>query len=192
LGPLKFALWVFGGLLFLGVVALCFFVGFLVANIFASPFFDLLSERVERIEMGKTALESAQQSLWQDVRGLGRVMLEELRRVVFFILIQLVIVFVGLIPGGQIVALPASFLAAALFLTLDMSSYALDRRRLSFAKKREWLSKHRFAVVGYGAVALLACALPGLNWFAMPWFVTSGTLMVLRFPPEPESLPETI
>ncbi len=178
-GPGKLLLYLFGLILFLGLAALCFLGGFLVANVLASPFHDILSERVERIAMGACDGTSSE-GLWANVKDVGRAVTEELKRTGAFLLIQALILALGLIPGGQLVALPCAIGVAVLFLALDMSSYALDRRRLGFAAKRRWLSENRPMVVGFGAVAFVACLVPGVNLLAMPWFVTGGTLLVMR------------
>ena len=72
------------------------------------------------------------------------------------------------------------------FLPLDYASYALDRRQLTFRDKRAWLLSNKPAVAGFGAAAFLTCAVPGLNFAAMPLLVVGGTLLALRHP-QPES-----
>ncbi len=178
-GPGKLVLSLFGLLLFLAIAALCFLGGFLVANVLAAPFHEILSGRVERIATGACD-DLSPEGLWANVKDVGRSVIEELKRTGVFLLIQVCILATGVIPGGQLVALPAAIVVAVLFLALDMSSYALDRRRLGFAAKRRWLSENRALVVGFGGVAFVACLVPGVNFLAMPWFVTGGTLLVLR------------
>ncbi len=179
IAPGKFLVFALGLLAFLALLALCFLGGFLVANVLASPFHDLLSERVERIAAG-TCEGDSPEGLWANVKEVGRIVKEELKRTAVFLLIQLLIFAVGLFPGGQLFALPCSIAVAAKFLALDMASYSLDRRRMSFAAKRRWLSENRARVSGFGGLAFVVCLVPGLNWLAMPWFVTGGTLLVMR------------
>lgn len=182
IGPAKLGLWLVSGLLFLLVVVVLFLMGFLVANILASPFLDLLSERVERLVKGKT--DESSEGFWEAVKEVRRTVFEEIRRTGVFIVLQMGVLALGLIPGVQVLAVPLSVAITIFFLTLDMASYSLDRRRFSFAEKRRWLSVNRYPVTAFGAVAMFACAIPGVNWFVMPWFVTGGTLFVLRSCPE--------
>jgi uncharacterized protein involved in cysteine biosynthesis len=115
-------------------------------------------------------------------------MLQELRRTVFFVSVTGSLGLFGLVvPGAQIVAAPALALFGALFLTLDYASYVLDRRGLPFRAKWRWARRHAPATLAFGGAALLVCAVPGLNFVAMPVLVAAGTLLVLRHPPE--SLP---
>ncbi len=182
IGPAKFALWLVSGLLFLLAVALLFLLGFLVANILAAPFLDLLSQRVEILVKGKG--EEASEGFWDVVKEVQRSIFEEIRRTGAFLLLQSAVLLLGFIPGLQILAMPLAIGIAVFFLTLDMASYALDRRRFSFAEKRRWLFSNRYSVVAFGSLAMFACAVPGVNWFVMPWFVTGGTLFVLRSCPD--------
>lgn len=186
IGPAKFILWLVSGLLFLLAVALLFLMGFLIANILAAPFLDLLSARVEKLVKGKG--EEVPEGFWGFVKELTRTVLEELRRTGVFLLLQSCVLLLGLIPVLQILAVPIAIGIAVLFLTLDMASYALDRRKFSFAEKRQWLSANRYSVMGFGSLAMFACAVPGVNWFVMPWFVTGGTLFVLRSCPDEDEL----
>ena len=57
-------------------------------------------------------------------------------------------------------------------------------RRLTFAQKRRWLLDRGPVTVGFGGAAFVTCAIPGLNFLAMPLLVVAGTLLVLRDPPE--------
>ncbi len=182
IGPAKFGLWLVSGLLFLFAVALLFLLGFLIANILAAPFLDLLSQRVESLVKGKG--EEIPEGFWDVVKEIKRTILEEIRRTGAFLLLQSAVLLLGLVPGLQLLAMPMAIGIAVFFLTLDMSSYALDRRRFSFAEKRRWLSANRYSVVAFGSLAMFACAVPGVNWFVMPWFVTGGTLFVLRSCPD--------
>ena len=112
-------------------------------------------------------------------------MREELRRLVFFLGVWLLLAILGvLVPGGQVVAPPLMTLFTLFFLPLDYASYTLDRRRLSFRQKRQWLLGHAGSMLGFGLAAFLVCAIPVLNLLAMPVLVVSGTLLALRHAPE--------
>lgn len=183
IGPGKFLLWLLGKLLSLGFAVTCVVVALLLASLIASPFHDTLSRRVEQIETGMVS-EPGDQGFRATLREGGRAAREELRRVVFFLVVWLLLLLVGIfVPGGQLVAPPVLTLFTVLFLPLDYASYTLDRRQLSFRDKRRWLVRHVGAALGYGAAAFLLCAVPVVNLVAMPILVVAGTLLVLRNPP---------
>ena len=105
----------------------------------------------------------------------------------FFVSLALPLVVAGvLVPGAQLVTGPALVVVTVFFLPLDYAGFTLDRRRLSFKARRRWLLVHRDAVLGFGAAAFLVCLVPGLNLLAMPVLVAGGTLLALRYQPEPE------
>ncbi len=182
IGPAKLLLALAGALAFAALAGAIFVAALLVASLLASPFLDALSRRVEETLAG--AAPEAEQGWLDSVRGGGRAALDELRRLGFFLALQLGIATAGLVvPGGQLLAPLAMTLATLLFLPLEYASFALDRRRMSFREKRRWVLRRPALMLGYGAAAFLACLVPGLNLLAMPVLVVGGTLLALRHPP---------
>jgi CysZ protein len=183
IGPLELLFAVLGGLAFLGLAGALAVAALLAANLTAAPFLDALSRRVEELVAGR-ARGAAEEGWLESLRGGGRAVLDEVRRVGFFLALQLGILGAGaLVPGAQILAPPALTLATLLFLPLDSAGPALDRRRLRFRDKRRWVLRHPGLMLGYGAAAFLACLVPGLNLAALPVLVVGGTLLALRHPP---------
>jgi CysZ protein len=182
IGPAQLLLGLLGALAFAALAGALTVGALLVANLAASPFLDALSRRVEALVAGGAGEPEAG---WLDaLRGGGRAVLDELRRLGFFLALQLGILGVGaVVPGAQFLAPPAMTLATLLFLPLDSAGPALDRRRLRFRDKRRWVLEHPGLMLGYGAAAFLACLVPGLNLLAMPVLVAGGTLLALRHPP---------
>ena len=184
--PGQLVLWLVGLLLFVGLTGGILVAALLLANLLASPFLDALARRVEALVTGE-AEETTTEGWLAPVREGGRAALEELRRTGFFVAVQLGLFFVGLLPGGQVVAAPAMVLVAVLFLPLDYASYTLDRRRVPFREKRRWILARIPLMLGYGSAAFLTCLIPGLNLLAMPVLVVGGTLLALRHPPAPSA-----
>jgi CysZ protein len=180
--PARLVLWLVGLLLFAGLAGVIMVAALLIANLLASPFLDALARRVEALVTGETVEDTAEGWL-APVREGGRAALEELRRMGFFVAVQLGLLLVGLLPGGQVVAAPAMVLVAVLFLPLDYASYTLDRRRVPFREKRRWILARIPLMLGYGSAAFMTCLIPGLNLLAMPVLVVGGTLLALRHPP---------
>jgi CysZ protein len=184
-GPVRVVLFAVGVLLTAALAGLALVMAFLVANVISSPFLDALSRRVEAVVEGRVS-EIADPGVFGAIREGGRAMSEELRRLVFFGLVQGAIFFLGLVvPGGQLVAPPLMVAVTILFLPLDYASYTLDRRRVPFRDKRRWVMGHRLAMVGFGAGAFATLLVPGLNFVALPALVVSGTLLALRYPQLP-------
>ena len=178
--PAKVVLAAVGALLFAAIAGVGLVVSFLIANVLASPFLDTLAQRVEEIEMGATPEEESSGLLGSGAEVLRSVR-EELRKTVFFLAVLVGLTAIGfMVPGAQLLTGPAIVGFTIFFLPLDYASYTLDRRRLSFRQKRLWLESNKPAVVGFGMAAFFICAVPGLNFIAMPLLVVGGTLLVIR------------
>jgi uncharacterized protein involved in cysteine biosynthesis len=182
-GPAKAALAIFGALTFAVIAGVALLISFLVANVLASPFLDVLASRVELIETG-VVQEDAPTGLIGNAADVLRSLREELRRALFFLGVVGSLVLLGfVIPGAHLVTGPSILGFAILFLPLDYASYTLDRRRYSFRQKRIWLMANKPVVVGFGCGAFLICWVPGLNFLAMPLLVVAGSLLAIRHAP---------
>ena len=182
IGPARALLALLGVLVLLAFSGLAVLLAWLTAGVVAAPFLDVLSRRVESLVTGEV-LDRSEPGLAAALREAGRAVLQELRRLAFFLSVQAsILVLAMLIPGGQLLAAPAMTAFTVLFLPLDYASYALDRRRLDFSARRRWVLAHRAPMAGFGVAAFAGFAIPGLNFLAMPVLVMSGTLLVLRTP----------
>jgi CysZ protein len=143
-----------------------------VGGVLASPFLEALSARVERIHTGAAAAldEPLVASAWRALR-------EAAKRAGYVAVLYLGIFAVGLVPGLQPLATLAFAAVSAAFLALDYTSFALDRRGVTFREKRRWLWQNRGALLGFGGVGMLTLLVPGLNFACLPWLVTAGTLL---------------
>lgn len=157
-----------------------YFLFTVVGGLVAAPFLDVLSERVERIATGVPPRDGG--GLRDLLNGSLRSVIEEGKRTLFFLVVQLAIVVFGLLPGVQPIALLASLAFTALFLPLDYTAYALDRRRVPFRVRRRWIGANFPEMFGFGAFGLALFFVPGLSFLCLPWLVTSGTLLVLELP----------
>lgn len=181
-GPGRVLFWLIAWLAVALSLAVAMVAALLLANLASAPFLDLLSQRVERIVLGADpAPESAPGSAVADAL---RSFAAELQRLAFLAGLWLLITAVGLVvPGAQLLTGPLLVGITVLFLPLDYSGFALDRRRVSFALRRRWLRRQLPTMLGFGGVGFAACLVPGLNLLVLPSLVTAGTLLVLRAPP---------
>lgn len=178
-GPLVALAWVLQVLLAVVALLVVCLVVTLVGGVVAAPFLDELSRRVERVRTGRVD-ELVDESWRATVARAGRSLVEELKLLAFLLVGELLIAAVGLIPGLQVVAAPAAFLFAAMFLALDYTGYVLERRGLRFRERRAWLWRHRRPLLGFGTAAFATFLVPGLNFLSLPVLVTGGTLLALE------------
>ena len=182
-GPAKAVLAILGAVIFAVVAGVALLISFLIANVLASPFLDVLASRVELIETGVLE-EDAPTGLIGTGADVLRSLREELRRALFFLAVVVSLALLGfVIPGAHLVTGPAIVGFAIFFLPLDYASYTLDRRRYSFRQKRTWLMANKPVVVGFGCAAFMICWVPGLNFLAIPLLVAGGTLLAIRNAP---------
>ncbi len=173
-GPMRALAWGIRWLL-IGVFAVIVYISFtLVGGVLASPFLDVLSERVEALiaENPVPAASGVGPMLWS--------LLQEAKRTFFFIAMQAMFFALGLIPGLQPLVAVAAFVLTVLFFSLDYSGYVFDRRGVSFSERRRWVWFHRRATSGFGMGAFASFLIPGFNFLALPLLVTAGTLLVFR------------
>lgn len=164
-----------------------YFLFTVLGGVIAAPFLEVLSERVERIATGASAPSDS--GLAALARGAVRSIVEEGKRAAFFVSVQLGLLLLGLIPGAQPIAAAASLAFTALFLPLDYTAHALDRRRVSFRLRRRWIFGHPAEMLGFGGLGLVLFFVPGLSFLCLPWLVTSGTLLALELGPPDERSP---
>jgi len=187
IGPAKALLWLAGWLAVVLAFGLALVAALLVANLAAAPFLDLLSQRVESIVLGGAG-EGEGSGFGALVSEVMRSFAAELGRVGFLTAVWVLLSGVGfVVPGAHLLTGPLLVAVTIVFLPLDYAGFALDRRRVSFRDRRQWLGANLQTVVGFGGVAFLACLVPGLNLLMMPALVTAGTLLVLRTRPAPDA-----
>ncbi|MBJ20319.1 MAG: hypothetical protein GY910_19875 [bacterium] len=179
----------FWGLRWLAVgvsFAVSLVAGLLVANLASAPFLDRLSQRVEDVVLGARgpSADEAPSLLAETLRSFAA----EFLRMSFLAALWLSLSVLGfLLPGVHLVTGPLLVATTILFLPLDYTGFALDRRGVPFGSRRRWLWSELPTMVGFGGVAFVACLIPGFNLLVLPSLVTAGTLLVLRAHPDEAS-----
>jgi len=177
IGPVRGLAWLVRWILLIVFAMAVYLLFTLLGGVIASPVLDVLSERVERLV--DPSLPAEESGLGAVVRTSLRALVEEGRRTLFFVVVQLGLLGVGLVPGLQGVAVVASVVFTVLFLPLDYTGYVLDRRRIPFRVRRAWILRHRTAMASFGLVAMGTFLVPGLNFLCLPWLVTAGTCLAV-------------
>jgi CysZ protein len=189
--PLRALAFLARWILILAFAAAVYLMFTLVGGILASPFLDVLSRRVERLQTGGV-VDVGGEGFANAVSATLRVAWEEAKRTFFFLAVEALLLALAFVPGLQVVAVPLGFGFAALFLPLDHAGYLLDRRGIPFRLRRRWVWDNRIGVGGFGAAAVVLFGVPGLNFLALPWLVTAATLLVIEIgPPAPSTQPSS-
>ena len=177
-GGLLFGLW--WGLV--GYVMLVLFaagavVAWAASTLLATPFYDVLAERVEAelLDREPPAL-TVELALGDAARSIGHTLLAG----ALFGLASALVALLALVPFVDVLVPFAELGLTALFVARELLDFPLSRRRLAFGDKLAFFWAHLGPFAGLGAVATALLWVPVLNLIVMPAAVVGATLLVVR------------
>jgi CysZ protein len=162
------------GVLFFAAAVMLSIVTFTgLTLIVGEPFYERISGRVEESAGGLPA--EAHVPLWRQVlSGVGDTIVVGLITGMFAVLFFVL----GFLPVvGQTVVPVVAALVSGYFLTLELTSIALERRGLRRREKFALLRRERALSVGFGASVFVVFLIPLGAVLAMPGAVAGGTLL---------------
>ncbi len=162
---------------FLIVVVLLIAYGYsfnIITNIFAAPFYGVLSQRVEELATGNAVDDEPL------LRMIPRTMLRELKKLLYFItrglFVFLVMLLLGLTFILNFLVPVVGTLWSAWSMAIQYVDYAADNHQTDFAVLRKMLRKRRYSSIGFGGAVMACSMVPFFNIIAMPAAVIGGTL----------------
>jgi CysZ protein len=165
--------WVLRVVLIPLLLFLAYFAAMLLGQVFASPFNDLLSEKVETVLHGQPVASPT---------GLKAMVTGGIKGGFQAFVLAI---------GKLVVALPLGFVPvvgplltatiAAYFFSVDNTDYAFERRRYGLRLKLKTLLSDKPFTLGFGAGVWAIFAIPLLNFFCLPIAVTGGTAVALAY-----------
>lgn len=144
-----------------------------VTLLVGQPFYESLSEEVDRSEGGE-APESGL-PLWRELWISARDSLRIVLRVAFYGVLLFACGFIPVV--GQTVVPAIGFCVSGFFLTEELTAVALQRRRVELKERLGLLRGRRMAALGFGVPLTLAFLVPFVAVFLMPGAVAGATLM---------------
>ncbi|MGX2997401.1 EI24 domain-containing protein [Streptomyces sp. JNUCC 64] len=146
-----------------------------VTLLIGQPFYEELSEQVDRdVSPDGTAPESGL-PLWKDLWISAR---DGLRIVVRAGLWGVLLFGLGFIPViGQTLVPAVGFVITGFFLTEELAAVALQRRGVELRERLRLLRSRRMMVWGFGTPLALAFLVPFVAVFLMPGAVAGATLL---------------
>lgn len=171
---LGWALSILIGLLFL---LLLYFLFVPVASLIASPFNDVLSEKVERLYVGQSVDQGF--SVKALVKSVTLGLHSSLRLTLVSLALLAAALLLNLLPPplGPALWTAASAAITIRFLSLQFTSYSMDRRFYTYQQRREFLRRNRARTIGLGSMAFLIMLAPVLNALFIPVSAAAGTLL---------------
>ncbi|MER5438588.1 EI24 domain-containing protein [Streptomyces sp. NPDC002790] len=155
-----------------------------VTLLIGQPFYESLSEEVDRTESGGHAPESGL-PLWRELWISTR---DSLRLLVRAVLWAILLFALGFIPFvGQTVVPVIGFFVTGYFLTEELTSVAWQRRGREVRERLALLRSRKGLAWGFGTPLALAFLVPFVAVFLMPGAVAGATLMVRELEGEPRA-----
>lgn len=159
---------VFGFGLFLAVITFT-----AVTLLIGQPFYESLSEQVDRSEGGEVPESGL--PLWRELWISARDSLRILLRVALF---GILLFGCGFIPViGQTVVPVIGFCVSGFFLAHELTAVALQRRKVELEDRLRMLRGRRMVTLGFGVPLVLAFLVPFVAVFLMPGAVAGATLL---------------
>ncbi|MER6925168.1 EI24 domain-containing protein [Streptomyces spiralis] len=146
-----------------------------VTLLIGQPFYEILSEQVDRdVSPDGTAPESAL-PLWRELWISARDSLRVLVRAAVWGVLLFALGFLPIV--GQTVVPVIGFFVTGFFLTEELAAVALQRRGLELRDRLALLRSRKALVWGFGAPLGLAFLVPFVAVFLMPGAVAGATLL---------------
>lgn len=169
---LRYLLW---PLFVLTVLVVVFYSFSLIANLIASPFNSLLSERVELMLTDQRPQGAS--GIGGLVKASGQAVGSELRKLLYLILWSIPLLILFVIPGINLVAPFLWMTFGAWMLALEYLDYPMGNRDLGFRQIKAEARRRLGLSLGFGAGILLLTSIPVLNFLAMPAGVVGATAL---------------
>ncbi len=177
-GWLDWLSWILVPVFFLLALLLIFYGFSIVANLIASPFNGYLAEKTEELLTGKPlGIENNWKTILMLVpRSIGR----ELRKLLYYIPLLLLVFVASFIPGVNVVAAPLGFLLAAWMMAIQYLDYPIDNHMMSFAQVKQGVRHKQLTSLGFGGAVMLGTMIPLFNLVIMPAAVCGATAYWVR------------
>ncbi|MFJ8144356.1 EI24 domain-containing protein [Streptomyces sp. NPDC096048] len=146
-----------------------------VTLLIGQPFYESLSERVDRdVSPDGTAPES-NLPLWRELWVSGRDSLRILLRAAVWGVLLFALGFIPVV--GQTVVPVVGFFVTGFFLTEELASVALQRRGVELRERLALLRSRKMLVWGFGTPLSVSFLVPFVAVFLMPGAVAGATLL---------------
>ncbi|MEU9998882.1 EI24 domain-containing protein [Streptomyces sp. NPDC050848] len=144
-----------------------------VTLLVGQPFYESLSEQVDRTEGGEVPKSGL--PLWRELWISARDSLRVLARVALYGILLFACGFIPVV--GQTVVPVVGFCVSGFFLAHELTSVALQRRGVELKERLRMLRGRRTLTLGFGVPLALSFVVPFVAVLLMPGAVAGATLM---------------
>lgn len=162
-------------LVVLVTIALYFVISWtfvIVVSIFAAPFNDIISSRVERIIGGKQPT-SFNESFKRMLGRIGKIFVNEIKKIIFIIVLNSLAFVLSFIP----ILVPVSMAISAILMGVAFIDYSWSRHEWSFANCFSDLRRSLIPYTLGGGIFLAIISVPFVNLLAYPYGIVYFTVL---------------
>ena len=175
-GWLDFLAWILVPSFVVAALMAGFYTFNLLANLIAAPFNGLLAAAVERHLTGRPP--PAAPGDWRTFFAeLGTTLVSEVRKLAYVAVRSLPPLVLFLIPGINVVASIVWMALSAWMLAVTYVDYPMANHGIGFDELRARLRDRRLLALGFGGAAMVALAVPVLNFLVISCAVAGATAM---------------
>lgn len=150
-------------IVYLVVLALMYFLFMVLTNIFASPIYDIISHKIAT----QYAQEHNLPAPAPVEISIPRIVMEEIKKAGFVLLIPLVLMFIPVIGAAL------SLLFAMALIAWDFVDFSLARDKPVFRDRLKYVMSHKLMLLGFGCLMLV----PVLNFVLFPFAIMGASLL---------------
>ncbi len=170
---LQWLYWLIWPMYIAAILLIAFYTFSLLANLVAAPFNGLLSEAVEHYLTGEKPPESGWKQMLVDFVP---DMINELKKIIYFIAWAIPFLVLFLIPVLQLAAPFLWILFTAWMLAMQYVDYPMANYKIRLKEVRQRLSEKRITSLGFGGITMLVTMIPVGNFIVMPAAVAGATI----------------
>jgi CysZ protein len=145
----------------------------LIGNLVASPFNNLLAEKVHLHLTGKKPVSAPSDENF--IKLVFSSIAMELKKIFYILKRALPLLILFAIPVVNVAAPFVWLIFSAWMLTIEYSDYPLGNQGQEFTEQLESIQKQRLASLGFGFGSLVLTLIPFVNFIAMPASVAGAT-----------------
>jgi CysZ protein len=163
---LWFLEWIFWLIYFIAILMVIFYTFVAAANLLGAPFYGYLAERLEQDLSGHAKDEPFS---WATlIKLIPRTVKRELQKLLYYLPRVIALLILGFIPGLNAIVAVVWIIFSAWMMAVQYIDYPADNNGMSFPDLRKYLKTHRWAALGFGAMAFGLTLIPILNLLALP------------------------
>ena len=163
-------------LLFLVLAVLIVLLYSILGSVITAPFNDFLSQKVEETITGAGFDEKL--SVSAVVKDMLRVMANVIKLLGLVILVQVLLLFLNLIPAaGSVLYSITGFLTTSFFLGFQFFDFPLERRRYRFKEKMAVAWRFKRTVTGVGASLFVMTFIPLVGFLGLNIATVAATML---------------